>query len=86
MSKKTKLLNKLRAIPRPTDFPWDDLVTLMRGHGFTESCDGGSHYSFQHEDTGFTFTASKTHPSGVLKTYQIKDALNALLQVGAIED
>lgn len=78
MSKKLKLLLKLRKIPSPKDFPWEDLVTLMRQAGFDESCESGSHYMFEHMKTGFRFGMSKTHPSGILKKYQIDAAKQAL--------
>lgn len=83
MSKKEKLLAKLCASPSPKDFPWHDLVTLMSCHGVVSSCSGGSHYMFEHS-SGFRFRMSKTHPSGILKTYQIRDAKKALKHIGAI--
>jgi len=83
MSKKDKLLTKLCAIPPPKDFPWHDLITLTSQFGFKNSCQGGSHYIFEHT-TGFRFSMSKTHPGGILKTYQIRDAKNALKHIGAI--
>ena len=83
MSKKEKLLTKLCASPSPKDFPWHDLVTLMVYHGFESSCGGGSHYMFEHS-SGFRFRMSKTHPSGILKNYQIRDAKKALKHIGAI--
>jgi hypothetical protein len=85
MSKQQKRIKKLCAIPIPTDFSWDDLIAVMRSAGFSEYCDGGSHYTFDH-GTGFTFGASKTHPSGVLKPYQVRAAKEALRTVGAIGD
>ena len=36
---------------------------------------------FEHT-SGFKFGASKTHPSGVLKQYQIKEAISALIATG----
>ena len=83
MSKKEKLLAKLCASPPPKDFPWHDLVTLMGKFGFKSSCSGGSHYIFEHM-SGFRFRMSRTHPSGILKVYQIRDAKNALKHIGAI--
>lgn len=58
-------------------------MSVMRSVGFDEHCDGGSHYTFEHS-SGFTFVASKTHPSGILKPYQIRVAKEALRTVGAI--
>lgn len=83
MSKKEKLLVKLCASPSPKDFPWDDLIRLMNYYGFKNTCGGGSHYMFEHT-SGFRFGMSKTHPSGILKSYQVRDAKNALRHIGVI--
>lgn len=83
MSKKDKRIRKLCAIPPPKDFSWTELVALMNGVGFHEFCDGGSHYTFEHT-SGYSFGMSKTHPSGVLKRYQVVAAKEALRNVGAI--
>lgn len=80
MSKKEKLFERLSRKPSPTDFRWQDLVTLAEQHGFVVSCSGGSHHYFQHPN-GFTFGVSKTHPSGLLKQYQISAALEAFNKV-----
>jgi len=85
MSKKDKRLKRLFGIPPPKDFSWDELITVMNAAGFDEYCDGGSHYTFEHA-TGFTFGISKTHPSGILKRYQIDDAKEALQAVGILGD
>jgi predicted RNA binding protein YcfA (HicA-like mRNA interferase family) len=77
VSKKDKLFAKLHKVPPPKDFSWDDLVTLMRREGFSESCVGGSHYIFEHRN-GFRFSMSKTHPAGILRRYQIDDAKSAI--------
>ncbi|MBW2350823.1 MAG: type II toxin-antitoxin system HicA family toxin [Deltaproteobacteria bacterium] len=83
MSKKEKLLAKLYASPSPKDFPWHDFITLMGYFGFKGTCGGGSHYMFEYS-SGFRFRMSKTHPSGILKPYQIRDPKNALRHIGVI--
>lgn len=83
MSKKEKRIHRLCSIPPPKDFSWVELVSLMNGAGFREYCDGGSHYTFEHT-SGFSFCMSKTHPSGILKRYQVDAAKEALRAVGAI--
>ena len=80
MSKKDKLFARPYRVPPPKDFGWDDLITVMRREGFLENCDGGSHYIFEHE-SGFRFSMSKTHPSGILKRYQIENAKSAIKAV-----
>lgn len=77
MSQKDKLIARLKKSPAPKDFTWDDLITIMRRAGFIESCKGGSHYMFEHT-LGHRFGMSKTHPSGILKKYQIEEAIRAL--------
>ena len=59
-------------------------MTLIISCGFKSECNGGSHYTFEHE-SGYRFTVSKTHPSGVLKLYQIKDIKLALNEVESME-
>lgn len=79
MSQRQKLLQRLAN--RPRDFEWNELITLMQQHGFAPTCSGGSHYMFEHA-CGFSFGMSRTHPSGLLKPYQVKAALEALERVG----
>ena len=78
MSKKDKLLTKLFAKPSPKDFSWSEIITLTGHFGFKNTCKGGSHYTFEHQ-SGFRFSMSKTHPGGILKSYQVcaaKEAIN----------
>lgn len=81
MSKKEKRLLRLFKKPPPTDFTWDELLSVMDAANFTNNCDGGSHYTFEHK-SGYRFGVSKTHPSGVLKRYQIAETKEALQSVG----
>jgi predicted RNA binding protein YcfA (HicA-like mRNA interferase family) len=83
MSKKDKLLLRLIGPPAPKDFPWSDLLTVMGHCGFAHRCSGGSHFTFEHH-SGFRFTVSSTHPGGILKAYQVRDVLEALTMVGAL--
>lgn len=70
-------------MPPPKDFTWEELVAVMNAADFREYCDGGSHYTFEHA-SGFSFGMSKTHPSGILKRYQLDAAKEALRAVGTI--
>jgi len=38
---------------------------------------------FEHK-SGFRFRMSKTHPSGILKTYQVSEAKKVLKHIGVI--
>ena len=81
MSKKDKLLIKLFAAPPPKGFAWEELITVMTHAGFSNDCDGGSHYTFEHK-SGLRLSMSKTHPSGILKPYQVKSAKEAIERTG----
>jgi len=81
MAKREKQLHKLFASPAPKDFTWQELLTVMRAAGFSEKCTGGSHYMFEHRN-GYRVRASKTHPSGLLKAYQVSVFKDALIFVG----
>ena len=56
-------------------------MTLMSHAGFSSSCEGGSHFTFEHS-TSFRLSVSKTHPSGILKSYQVKAVKEALEFIG----
>jgi predicted RNA binding protein YcfA (HicA-like mRNA interferase family) len=66
----------LFAVPLPKTFSWEELITVMAQAGFSNECKGGSHYTFEHQ-TGLRVVISKTHPTGILKPYQIKAANSA---------
>jgi predicted RNA binding protein YcfA (HicA-like mRNA interferase family) len=85
VSKKDKLLKKLFATPPPKAFTWDELITVMTHAGFSNVCDGGSHYTFEHT-TGLRISISKTHPAGLLKPYQVKAAKEAIERTGGTQE
>lgn len=80
-----KALDQISQVPPPRDFSWEKLMTLMTHHDFKASCRGGSHYTFIHS-TGLKVKLSKTHPSGVLKAYQLAAVIEGLKHIGAIPE
>lgn len=78
-----KALDRLCKIPPPRDFPWADLMTIMKANDFRAVCQKGAHYTFIHS-SGLKVKASKTHPGGLLKKYQVEDVIEGLKAVGAI--
>ncbi|MHB1655615.1 MAG: type II toxin-antitoxin system HicA family toxin [Burkholderiales bacterium] len=81
MARKEKRLERLFANPSPKDFHWNDLLSVMTASGFKYECNGGSHYMFEHSN-GMRLRISKTHPSGILKLYQINYITDALEKLG----
>ena len=83
MSKKEKLLERLSS--RPTDFTFDELVTLLGHLGYTISNVGktsGSRVSFIKGQK--IFRMHKPHPRKELLVYQIKELIEELKQEGLI--
>lgn len=81
MSKKEKRLLHIFKTPPPKDFTWDELISTMESSDFKNHCTGGSHYTFEHK-TGIKLGVSKTHPSGILKKYQIVEVTSVLERLG----
>ena len=84
MSKKDKLIN--RFLSRPSDFSFDELVTLIGKFGYYAlkgSKTGGSRVSFTN-CKGDYLRVHKPHPKSILKLYQIDDILASLSQRGLL--
>ena len=80
MSKKEKLIARL--LSRPTDFRYDEAKTLLQYFGFEESNKGktsGSRVEFIRGNN--TLLLHKPHPSGELKSYQIKQLTETLKEL-----
>ena len=78
MSKKDKLIAKLCSYP--TDFTWDELVSVMNGLGYHEHTGGktgGSRRRFI-DGAGHIVNLHKPHPGNILKRYQLKIIIESL--------
>lgn len=86
MSKHDKLLERL--LKQPKDFTWDETKKLMSGYGYEINNKGktsGSRCQFESENSDLTLSLHKPHPGNVLKTYQVKDVINFLIEIKAIK-
>ena len=84
MSRKGKLIEKLKRKPR--DFTWNELVTLLKGLGYSEvrrGRAGGSRRRFAHE-TAAIISIHAPHPGNELKAYQVELVRETLTQEGLI--
>lgn len=84
MSKKEKLLEKLKS--KPKDFTYEELKTLLNYLGFYEDNKGrtsGSRVEFIREGHK-KIQLHKPHPRNVLKPYQIEILLNELEELEVI--
>lgn len=82
MSKLEKAITRL--LKRPTDYTWSELVALMNALGFELRTIGGSGRKFIQPETAAVLYLHEPHPSKVLKSYQIRLAIQFLRQEGRI--
>jgi hypothetical protein len=69
-----------RFLTLPSDFHYDELVTLLGYYGFKETKTGktsGSRVKFINQK-GIVIIIHKPHPSGILKHYQLKQVKEIL--------
>ena len=85
MSKKEKLINRLKS--HPSDFTWSELNTLLTQLGFVEMAKGktgGSRTKFYHPISSTLISLHKPHPKPIIKLYAIKQVLETLKEGGLI--
>lgn len=78
MSKREKLISRFCKLP--SDFHYDEVVTLLRLFGFEEVKKGktsGSRVKFMNQD-GTPIYLHKPHPTGIMKKYQLKQIKEVL--------
>ncbi|QDK79797.1 type II toxin-antitoxin system HicA family toxin [Spirosoma sp. KCTC 42546] len=79
MSEKEKLLERFQA--KPTDFSWNELVSLLAYFGYEEVSKGkteGSRRAFVNPETKKIIRLHKPHPGSILKQYQLKEIQDIL--------
>lgn len=82
MSKKEKLLAKLRSLP--SDFTWDEAVTVMKQHNFKLVKNTGSRRIFRHE-SGVKASIHEPHPQNTLLKYAMENLIEALVNAGEMK-
>lgn len=83
MSKKEKLIARL--LSRPKDFHYDEAKTLLLQLGFEEKNKGKTSGSRVEFVKGVdTILLHKPHPSGELKSYQVKQLVDTLNELKLI--
>lgn len=84
MSQYKKALARLCRKPPPTDFRWDELVTLLEGLGFKLHNGGGSrrHFTAVVNGTPRRINVHEPHPSGIVKPYVIRNVEASLKEWG----
>jgi hypothetical protein len=84
MSKIQKLIDDFVRRPAPKDFPWDDMVRILKHFGYAEIEGSGSRKKFislgKHK-----ILLHKRHPDSTLLTYQIEAVIEALTSQGHLK-
>ncbi len=84
--KKNKLVDRFVKIP--SDFTWEDLVTILNYFGYEEIATGktsGSRRRFA-DSNGNLILLHKPHPSSIVKRYALRQVLENLKERGQLKD
>jgi len=82
MSKHAKNLAKLQANPPPSDFKWDDLVSLLKHIGFRQLNNSGSRRKFYHQEKNLLISCHEPHPQPNVDKGCIVDIVEVLQASG----
>jgi len=84
MARRDKLVKRFGTLP--SDFTWQELVTMLAGFGYREASGGrtgGSRVKFLH-DMRPPIILHKPHPTAVLKRYQMEQIREMLRTEGLL--
>ena len=76
MSKKGKLLDRLRS--RPKDFTWDEACRVMRAAGYERLNRPGARRGFVHSATRHKVSLHEPHPRTWLLPYELDELIEAV--------
>lgn len=83
MSKSDKQLARFLSIP--SDFTWDELISVLARYDFSERKGNGSRRCFIDAENKKLFL-HKPHPENVVKKYAIRQVKHKLVEYGVIQD
>jgi len=80
VSQKDKLVKRFLSIP--SDFTYNETVTLMKFFGFIEKSNDGSRRAFYHPETSQVIFIHEPHPESTMKKYALRDIKQSLEEGG----
>lgn len=80
MTARDKALLRFRSCP--PDYRWDELVSVLKGLGFSLKKGAGSRRKFVSKDGKRRLYFHQPHPDPCVRQYQIEDAIEQLEQWG----
>ena len=75
MTKRDKLEQRLYTLP--SDFTWDNLISVLKGHGYILHNGKGSRRKFIHKSKEM-INLHEPHPSGIMPVYALKQVIEKL--------
>lgn len=82
MSKHEKDIKRL--LSKPKDFEWAEAVSILESMGFEIIKGSGSRRKFKHKETKAVISLHEPHPGKIMKSYAIREIINALMEGGFI--
>ena len=82
MSRKDKLLQRLREIP--ADFSWQELETLLGHLGYRVIAGDGSRVKFDNGQPEHLISLHKPHPGSIMKRYALRQVIEKLEKAGLL--
>lgn len=79
MSKREKLLKRL--YERPSDFTWDELVSLLAHNGWRKIEGSGSRVKFDNGNAKDRLSFHKPHPGNIVKRYVLDYVIQKLDEI-----
>ena len=77
MSQREKLIERFKKIP--SDFTYEETVTLLGYFGYEECSNDGSKRSFVHAKSNHVICLHEPHPQKIMKRYALRD-IKAVLE------
>ncbi len=87
MTQSKKALERIKALPTPSDVRWEELVSVLGslGYDLLPAKKGGSYRKFHNKKTSHVIQLHEPHPANVVKRCYIKMVVDALKDQGLID-
>lgn len=86
MSKKDKLIARMRTKPPPADFTWGELCKVLKNLGYEQLKNSGSRRKFFHKEKNLLISCHEPHPCPEVDKGCLVDVLAHLKTNGLIEE
>lgn len=85
MAKHQKALDRITAVPTPSDIRWEELTSVLSRLGYEALPGKGARRKFFHPTSKHTISIHEPHPSNIVKRVYIDMVVSELRQQGLID-